>query len=196
MPFAWLCGDWTGFGCFVFPSLFIASSLKYCVSYRRRRSWRRSLVDRIRHLEPLRVRYPFDSIHGSRDSTVGPAPLATRFSLHLVKDALENVGPAVPVRAPARSLIKFPARLIWLEAQSLMANISVALADCRNWRVSCAARSPALAFDPASANLPRAFISASASAKFVPPNCRRGDFVPLVLADWPHLSSPTQRGRG
>ena len=104
--------------------------------------------------------------------------LATRFSLHLVKDALENVGPAVPVRAPARSLIKFPARLIWLEAQSLMANISVALADCRNWRVSCAARSPALAFDPASANLPMAFISASVSIKFVPLNCRHGGFIP------------------
>src|SRR5215469_15350734 len=98
--------------------------------------------------------------------------------------------------APARSLITFAARLICLEAQSAITAISVALADCRNWRVSCAARSPALAFDPASANLPRAFISASASAKFVPPNCRRGGFIPLVLADWPHLFLPTQRGGG
>ena len=34
------------------------------------------LVDRIRHLEPLRVHYPFDSIHDRRDSSVGLAPLA------------------------------------------------------------------------------------------------------------------------
>jgi hypothetical protein len=41
----------------------------------RRITSRRWLVDRIRHLEPLRVRYPFDSIHDRRDSTVGLAPL-------------------------------------------------------------------------------------------------------------------------